>query len=57
MATRSPSNGNIFYFRNRVFYEIHNVFNGFEFDALVASESGRIARDLIHKVVEGHEPK
>ena len=55
--TRSPLNGNVLDFRNRVFYELHNVFNGFEFDAFVALERGRIARDLIHKVVEGHEPK
>ena len=55
--TRSPLNGNIFDFRNCVFYELHNVFNGFEFDAFVALECGRIARDLIHKVVEGHEAK
>lgn len=55
--TRSPLNGDIFDFRNRVFYEFHNVFKGFEFNAFVALECGRIARDLVHKVVESHEPE
>lgn len=53
--TCSPLNGDIFDFRNRVFYKLHNVFEGFMFDAFVALESGRIARDLVHEVVESHE--
>jgi len=55
--TCSPLNSDIFDFRNRIFYELHNMFKGFKFDALVALESGRIARDLVHKVVKGHEPE
>lgn len=55
--TCSPLNGDIFDFRNRVFYELHHVFEGFKFDAFVALEGGRIARDLVHKVVESHEPE